>query len=186
MSDVRIFEDQEWVPYHTRAQLERDLAAARAKLVVPGSMKCAKCAFVLTRVNLYVQNGAMGPGNNDTEPCPNGCGPLWPETWEQAARDAWKSAEKAFDDLAAERARAERAENILASHEKQIRRMTEEAAGLRADAERYRWLRDRGDDYAVEIMFPDDNDDGVVFDWDRVSGAELDAAIEAARAGGGE
>lgn len=31
MSDVRIFEDQEWVPYFTRAQLERDLAAERAR-----------------------------------------------------------------------------------------------------------------------------------------------------------
>lgn len=88
-------------------QLQTELVAERAKLIVPGSMKCAKCSFGLMRVNLYVRNGTTGPGDNATEPCPNGCGPLWPETWEQAARDAWKSAEKAFDDLAAERARAD-------------------------------------------------------------------------------
>lgn len=87
-------------------QLQTELVAERAKLIVPGSMKCAKCSFGLMRVNLYVRNGTTGPGDNATEPCPNGCGPLWPETWEQAAHDAMKSAQKAFEDLAAERARA--------------------------------------------------------------------------------
>lgn len=89
-------------------QLQTELVAERAKLIVPGSMKCAKCSFGLMRVNLYVRNGTTGPGDNATEPCPNGCGPLWPETWEQAARDAWKTAEKTFDELAAMRANAEK------------------------------------------------------------------------------
>lgn len=58
--------------------------------VVPGVMRCAKCEFRLQRVNLYVGNGTVGAGDNRTEPCPNGCGPLWPVTWEQEARECWK------------------------------------------------------------------------------------------------
>lgn len=48
--------------------------------LVPGKMRCAKCKFGLTRVTLYTGNGAVGAGGNETEPCPNGCGPLWPVT----------------------------------------------------------------------------------------------------------
>jgi hypothetical protein len=56
---------------------------------VPGVMCCAKCKFRLVRTNLYAANGTLGAGDNNTEPCPNGCGPLWPVTWEQEARECW-------------------------------------------------------------------------------------------------
>lgn len=85
--------------------------------VVPGVMKCAKCGFSLTRVTLFLKDGTAAAGDNQTEPCPNGCGPLWPETWEQAARSAWADFERLFD----------------AKHKAE-----QEAAALRADAERYR------------------------------------------------
>ncbi len=69
-------------------------------LLVPGVMYCAKCDFELTRVTLYTGNGGITAGDNLTEPCPNGCGPLWPRTWEQRARDAMTTAERFFDEKA--------------------------------------------------------------------------------------
>jgi hypothetical protein len=71
-------------------QVTATVAQLEASRLVPGVMHCAKCNFSLTRINIYVGNGATGPGDNKTEPCPNGCGPLWPVTWEQEARDGWK------------------------------------------------------------------------------------------------
>lgn len=73
-----------------RLTRERDeavaaLAKAREASFVPGMMRCAKCAFVLTRVNLHVNHGTTSAGDNATEPCPNGCGPLWPMTWQDYA-----------------------------------------------------------------------------------------------------
>lgn len=65
--------------------------------VVPGLMYCAKCNFELRRTNLYVKDGTTGPGDNQTEPCPNGCGPLWPVTWEAHARKGWEAAEHYFE-----------------------------------------------------------------------------------------
>lgn len=72
--------------------------------VVPGRMHRAKCNFELTRTNLYVKDGTTGPGDNQTEPCPNGCGPLWPVTWEAHARKGWEVAENYFEQLRAARA----------------------------------------------------------------------------------
>jgi hypothetical protein len=66
--------------------LSGDSSAARAD-VVPGMMRCAKCSFVLVRNVLHAQSGAITAGDNKTEPCPNGCGPLWPMTWRQNAED---------------------------------------------------------------------------------------------------
>jgi len=70
----------------------------RNPLYVPGVMRCARCNLVLTRVNLYVGDGTAGPGGNETERCPNGCGPLWPMTWEQWARDAVAASERLFEE----------------------------------------------------------------------------------------
>lgn len=90
-------DEGDWVLYadHLAAlTAERERAdKAQKALFVPGEMHCAKCKFTLIRTNLYVQNGTTGPGNNETEPCPNGCGPLWPETWERSAREAWSRLE---------------------------------------------------------------------------------------------
>lgn len=85
--------------------VDQPVRPQRADLV-PGVVHCARCHFRLTRVNLYVNVGAVGAGNSDTEPCPNGCGPLWPVTWEQEAREGYKLAEDLFE-------RAKRAENAL-------------------------------------------------------------------------
>lgn len=66
--------------------------------VVPGLMHCAKCHFSLSRTNLNMRTGTVSAGDNKTEPCPNGCGPLWPVTWEQHARKGWEVAERYFED----------------------------------------------------------------------------------------
>lgn len=79
-----------------------------ASSLVPGQMHCARCKFQLTRTVLYMGNGAVGAGDSKTEPCPNGCGPLWPVTWEQAAREAWATNEALFE-------RAKAAEDALAA-----------------------------------------------------------------------
>ena len=72
----------------------------RAELV-PGVMHCAKCKFQLNRVTLCVSDGHAYAGNNKTEPCPNGCGPLWPVTWEQEAKNCWKALEEMHERLMA-------------------------------------------------------------------------------------
>lgn len=90
-----------------RAAIERPRGAdAHRKDFVPGAMRCAKCSFRLSRVILDVSSGTAGAGGNETEPCPNGCGPLWPVTWEEEARKAWATAEELFE-------RAKRAEEAL-------------------------------------------------------------------------
>jgi hypothetical protein len=76
--------------------------------IVPGVMHCAKCKFEITRITLAVNIGAAIAGDNQTEHCPNGCGPLWPVTWEQAARKAWDVSEQlVVRAIAAERSLAE-------------------------------------------------------------------------------
>lgn len=74
-------------------------AGQRRSDLVPGVMHCAKCKFQLSRVTLCVSDGNAYAGNNETEPCPNGCGPLWPVTWEQEARNCWKALEEMHERL---------------------------------------------------------------------------------------
>lgn len=61
---------------------------------VPGVMGCAKCKLRLVRCNLNARDGTVTAGDSTTEPCPNGCGPLWPVTWEQEARECWERIEE--------------------------------------------------------------------------------------------
>lgn len=76
-----------------QARTEPDLA--------PGVMRCARCKFRLNRINLNVNVGIVTAGNNKTEPCPNGCGPLWPVTWKQEAEEAMTVAEGLCDRVVA-------------------------------------------------------------------------------------
>lgn len=61
-----------------------EIATLRRGQFVPGVMHCAKCKFQLTKKHLCMGSGTIRAGDNKTEPCPNGCGPLWPVTWKQA------------------------------------------------------------------------------------------------------
>lgn len=67
--------------------------------LVPGVVRCAKCSFQLHRTNLYLGSGTTGPGDSKTEPCPNGCGPLWPVTWQTWATEGWQQAERYHEEL---------------------------------------------------------------------------------------
>lgn len=77
---------------------ETALSAANEKLLVPGVLHCAKCSFQLTKTNLYMASGTTGPGDIKTEPCPNGCGPLCPVTWEQWSREIGVQLDRYFDE----------------------------------------------------------------------------------------
>ena len=89
-------------PQHSpTAQAAPAGANVRRSDLVPGVMHCAKCKFQLNRVTLCVSDGNAYAGDNKTEPCPNGCGPLWPVTWEQEARNCWKALEEMHERLQA-------------------------------------------------------------------------------------
>ncbi|EPM2755432.1 hypothetical protein ACTK8Z_004628, partial [Yersinia enterocolitica] len=85
-------------PAQKLATAEAALSAANEKLLVPGVLCCAKCSFQLAKTNLYMASGTTGPGDNKTEPCPNGCGPLWPVTWEQWSREIGVQLDRYFDE----------------------------------------------------------------------------------------
>ncbi len=94
------------------AELEALYTAAPAHRddLVPGKLRCAKCNFSLLRTVLNVSTGNACAGDNKTEACPNGCGPLWPMTWEQEAREGYKLLDNLFE-------RAKAAEDAIAAHE---------------------------------------------------------------------
>ena len=73
------------------------VASDERKDLVPGVMRCAKCEFQLVRQVLAVNLGEVFAGDSKTEPCPNGCGPLWPVTWKQYAEQAMDAAETMAD-----------------------------------------------------------------------------------------
>lgn len=86
---------------HGQAPATQQAVEVRRAELVPGVMHCAKCKFQLNRVTLCVSDGNAYAGNNKTEPCPNGCGPLWPVTWEQEAKNCWKALEEMHERLMA-------------------------------------------------------------------------------------
>ncbi|OWR35521.1 hypothetical protein CEE55_01615 [Stenotrophomonas pavanii] len=88
--------------------------------LVPGIVRCAKCSFQLHRTNLYLQSGTVGAGDSKTEPCPNGCGPLWPVTWETWAREGWAEAERLHLENAALAARQPVASNQVVEDIEQL------------------------------------------------------------------
>ncbi|EPX4354892.1 hypothetical protein ACW0PU_005178, partial [Escherichia coli] len=43
--------------------------------------------------------GTITAGDSKTEPCPNGCGPLWPVTWKEQALQMRDDSEQWFIEL---------------------------------------------------------------------------------------
>ncbi|MCS2167571.1 ead/Ea22-like family protein [Scandinavium manionii] len=76
-----------------------------SSVIAPGIMRCAKCQFVLTKNNINMAAGTITAGDSKTEPCPNGCGPLWPVTWKEQALEMRDSSEQWFEDLQVSKAR---------------------------------------------------------------------------------
>jgi hypothetical protein len=67
-------------------------------------MRCAKCSFRLIRNVLHAGDGTIGAGTSETEPCPNGCGPLWPVTWKEECQAADALTDRYFNEAAEARA----------------------------------------------------------------------------------
>ena len=88
------------------ARLQEELERAQQERIVPGVMRCAKCHFRLVRTTIHYPSASFSAGDSKTEPCPNGCGPLWPVTWQDEARENLDRAEEQME-------RAEQAETAL-------------------------------------------------------------------------
>lgn len=83
----------------------RRIAELESSVIAPGIMRCANCSFVLTKNSINMSAGTITAGDSKSEPCPNGCGPLWPVTWREKALQARDDSEQWFEDLQAAKAR---------------------------------------------------------------------------------
>ncbi len=84
--------------------LQLQLAEAQAAIYVPGSWRCAKCGFVLTKSILYAKSGGIAPDLGQAEPCPNDGEPMERETWKG---DAMRLADRCIEMGQRERALVE-------------------------------------------------------------------------------
>lgn len=84
---------------------EKRIAELSSVVIAPGVMRCAGCGFVLTKNNISMSAGTITAGDSKTEPCPNGCGSLWPVTWKEQAIEMRDSSEQWFEDLQSARKR---------------------------------------------------------------------------------
>lgn len=78
---------------------EKRIAEQQSSIIAPGIMRCAGCGFVLTKNSVNLAAGTITAGDSKTEPCPNGCGPLWPVTWKEHALQMRDDSEKWFEEL---------------------------------------------------------------------------------------
>ncbi|WP_336241171.1 hypothetical protein [Citrobacter freundii] len=78
---------------------EKRIAELQSDAIAPGIMRCAGCGFVLTKNNINMAAGTITAGDSKTEPCPNGCGPLWPVTWKEQALQMRDDSESWFLEL---------------------------------------------------------------------------------------
>lgn len=69
-------------------RLRGEVERLTALVYVPGQWRCAKCKFVCQKMTLNANTGAVGvQADTKTEPCPNGCGPLWPMTERESGNE---------------------------------------------------------------------------------------------------
>ena len=110
LSTLRAFASYGYVDPHAissrLATLEREKQSAEEEIkrlrewvYVPGEMKCAKCGFVCHKMILCATTGRVGVDTRETtEPCPNGCGPLWRRSYKEADDEAGKRMVALFDE----------------------------------------------------------------------------------------
>lgn len=53
----------------------------KAATLFPGVVCCAKCGFSRTYINANFESEELTAGDSKPETCPNGCGPLWHDTY---------------------------------------------------------------------------------------------------------
>ncbi|MCP3730401.1 hypothetical protein M9978_08160 [Sphingomonas sp. MG17] len=102
----------------TAEALAREFKRMRSLIYCPGVLRCAKCDFRLTKTTL-TPVGAFA--NEEPDSCPNCNVPMWRTTWQDEARDAYKTAESQMD-------RAIDAEGKLAALDTQPQAPSEESA----------------------------------------------------------
>ncbi|EFE7907679.1 ead/Ea22-like family protein [Escherichia coli] len=78
---------------------EKRIAELSSAVIAPGIMRCAGCGLVLTKNSINMVAGTITAGDSKTEPCPNGCGPLWPVTWKEQAIEMRDNSEQWFEEL---------------------------------------------------------------------------------------
>ena len=109
--------------------LRRRISELEKMVYVPGMRKCAKCGFVLISTNLHVSHGTFS-ANDQPEPCPNGCGPLW----RVSERDAGNKMVDRCDHLADEIKRLTTALAVTAEEGRtEIARLEQKCADLEAE-----------------------------------------------------
>ena len=93
---------QERDEFRSRLKLERSIledadkriAELESQVKFPGVMRCNTCGF--SRSHVIVTPGGMLVGESEPEHCPNGCGPLWHDTYRRQYNelyDAYKELE---------------------------------------------------------------------------------------------
>ena len=85
----------------TLAAAEARIAELESKVLLPGVMRCAKCDFRLLRTTLNLRSGTATAGGSKTEPCPNGCGPLWPVTEREERKELQELVDRYHDRITA-------------------------------------------------------------------------------------
>lgn len=79
---------------HEIIDLKERIAELESQIKFPGVMRCNTCGF--SRSHVIVTPGGMLAGESEPEHCPNGCGPLWHETYRRQYNelyDAYKELE---------------------------------------------------------------------------------------------
>ncbi|WPO20665.1 hypothetical protein SH579_06980 [Raoultella ornithinolytica] len=76
-----------------------DSAELDSSGIAPGILRCTKCSLVQTKNIISVTADTITTVNSESEPCPNGCGPLQPVTWKVMAIQLMFSTKQGVSDL---------------------------------------------------------------------------------------
>ncbi|MBQ4656795.1 hypothetical protein HPB55_22175 [Klebsiella michiganensis] len=69
--------------------VEKRIAELESQVKFPGVMRCNTCGF--SRSHVIVTPGGMLAGESEPEHCPNGCGPLWHETYRRQYNELYNA-----------------------------------------------------------------------------------------------
>lgn len=78
---------------------EKRNAESESSGIAPGILRCTECSFVQTKNIISVTADTITTGNNEPEPCPNGCGQFQPVTWKALAIQLMFTTKQGVSDL---------------------------------------------------------------------------------------
>lgn len=73
----------------------------KAATLFPGVVCCAKCGFSRTYINANSELEELTAGDSKPEACPNGCGPLWHDTYRNQYNELYYHTQATQAELAA-------------------------------------------------------------------------------------